>query len=69
VMDWTHPEETTNKHHSPGPDLESSGEEKERSAQELLDKAPGGRHQADRLLLGGAGADCLGPWTLAVSCG
>jgi hypothetical protein len=52
AMDWTHPEETTNKHHSPGPDLEPSGEEKERLAQELLEKGPGGRRQADLLLLG-----------------
>jgi hypothetical protein len=52
AMDWTHPEETTDKHHSPGPDLEPSGEEKERPTQEHLEKGPGGRHQADRLLLG-----------------
>jgi hypothetical protein len=51
VMDWTNPEETTNKHHSPDPDLGSSGEEKERPAQELQEKGPGGRRQADQLFL------------------
>ena len=29
AMDRAHPEETTDQHHTPGPDLESSGEEKE----------------------------------------
>jgi hypothetical protein len=56
AMDWTHPEKTTDKHHSPGPDLEPSGEEKEGPAQELLEKGPGGILQADRLLLGGGGS-------------
>jgi hypothetical protein len=44
-------------------------EEKERPAQELLEKGPGGRRQADQLLLGGARADCTGPWTMAGGCG
>jgi hypothetical protein len=61
AMDWTHPEETTNKHHPPGSDLEPSGEEKEMPAQELLERGPGGRCKEDWLLLGGARADCPGP--------
>jgi hypothetical protein len=48
---------------------ESSGEEKARPAQELLEKGPGGRRQADRLLLGGARADCPGSWKMAGGCG
>jgi hypothetical protein len=30
---------------------------------------PGGRRQADRLLLGGARADCPGPWKMEGGCG
>ena len=40
---------TINKHHMPGLDLESSGEEKERPTKEHLEKRPGGGRQADQL--------------------
>ena len=50
-MDRAHPEETINQHHPPGPDLEPSGEEKERPTKEHLEKGTEGGRQADRLLL------------------
>ena len=37
AMDRAYPEETINKHHTPGLDLESSGEEKERPTKEHLE--------------------------------
>ena len=42
AMDRAHAEETTDKHHTPGPDLEPSGKEKERPTNEHLEKRPGG---------------------------
>ena len=69
AMDRAHPEETTDKHHTPGPDLEPSGEEKERPTKEHLEKRPGGGRQADRLLLERVGANRPGRRTLAGCCG
>lgn len=42
-MDRTHPEETTNKYHTPGPDLEPSGKEEKWPTKKHLEKKPGGR--------------------------
>ena len=69
AMDRAYPEETINKHHTPGLDLESSGEEKESLTKEHLEKRPGGRRQADRLHLERVGANRPGLWTLADCCG
>ena len=69
VMDRAHPEETTDKHHTPGPDLEPSREEKERPTKEHLEKRHGGGRQADWLLLERVGANRPGPRTLAGCCG
>ena len=69
AMDRAYPEKTINKHHTPGLDLESSGEEKERPTKEHLEKRPGGGRQADRLHLERVGANRPRPWTLADCCG
>ena len=68
VMDRAYPEETINKHHMPGLDLESSGEEKERPTKEHLEKRPGGGRQADWLHLERVGANPLdlGCWGTVV---
>ena len=47
AMDRAYPEETINKHHMPGLDLECSGEEKERPTKEHLEKRPRGGRQAE----------------------
>ena len=48
AVDRAHPEEVTIKHHPPGPNLESSGEEKKRETREHLEEEPGGRYQINQ---------------------
>ena len=42
-MDRPHPTQTLNNNHPPGTDLEPTGKEEEGTAEEQLEKGPGGR--------------------------
>lgn len=50
-MDRAHTSKTNVKHHQTGSDVESSGEEKDRSAKKHLAKRFAGRHQEDGIHL------------------